>query len=204
MSASKLRGMADTRKRAPASDRRSASRSPRSSKAARPRARRRSRGSAGLLAKPFRSLPRAPVLEQRERDVLGLALLAAGVFMGFVLYGGWNGGHAGHGLAVALGWTLGRARVLAPVALALAGGALLARPVLPAMRPLRSGALCVFASVTLALAAGTLGLSSGPAGRGGPWARPSCRPTAACWARRCMSPRIASCRASAWTSSSSS
>jgi len=101
--------------------------------------------------------------------VLGLALLAFGIFMGFVLYGGWNGGRAGHGLAVALGWTLGRARVLAPVALAAAGAALLARPVLPAMRPLRSGAVCVFASVTLALAAGTLGLSSGPGGGGGPW-----------------------------------
>ena len=109
------------------------------------------------------------MLEQRERDVLGLALLAAGIFMGFVLYGGWNGGRAGHGLAVALGWMLGRARVLAPVALAAGGVALLARPMLPAVRPLRSGALCVFASVTLALAAGTLGLSSGPGGRGSAW-----------------------------------
>jgi S-DNA-T family DNA segregation ATPase FtsK/SpoIIIE len=33
--------------------------------------------------------------------------------------------------------------------------------VLPALRPLRTGALCVFAAVTLALAAGMLGLSSG-------------------------------------------
>ncbi|HSZ13927.1 MAG TPA: DNA translocase FtsK [Solirubrobacteraceae bacterium] len=130
--------------------------------------RRRRRGSplagglAGLLA-PFR----APVLDQRQRDVLGLALVAAGVFMGFVLYGGWNGGRAGHGLAVAFGWLLGRARVLAPVTLSVAGGALLLRPVLPALRPLRTGALCVFASVTLALAAGMLGLSSGePAGSG--------------------------------------
>jgi len=113
------------------------------------------------------------VLEQRERDILGLALVAAGVFMGFVLYGGWNGGRAGHGLAVALGWTLGRARVLAPAALVLGGGALLLRPVLPALRPLRMGALCVFASVTLALAAGTLGLSSRESGaaarRAGAW-----------------------------------
>jgi len=89
--------------------------------------------------------------------------------MGFVLYGGWNGGRVGHGLALALGWMLGRSRVLAPVALVLGGGALLLRPVLPAMRPLRAGAACVFASVTLALAAGTLGISSGSAGRGGPW-----------------------------------
>jgi S-DNA-T family DNA segregation ATPase FtsK/SpoIIIE len=112
------------------------------------------------------------VLDQRQRDVLGLALVAAGVFMGFILYGGWNGGRAGHGLAVALGWTLGRARVLTPVALFLGGGALLLRPVLPALRPLRAGALCVFAAVTLALAAGMLGLSSGEGGvraGAGPW-----------------------------------
>jgi S-DNA-T family DNA segregation ATPase FtsK/SpoIIIE len=110
---------------------------------------------------------RLPVLEQRERDVLGLALVALGVFMGYVLYGSGGtaaGGGAGHALAVALGWTLGRARVLAPVALVIGGGALLARPVLPALRPLRAGALCVFASVTLALAAGTLGVSTGERG----------------------------------------
>jgi S-DNA-T family DNA segregation ATPase FtsK/SpoIIIE len=107
-------------------------------------------------------MPRLPVLDQRQRDVLGLALLAIGVFMGFVLYGGWNGGHGGHAVAVALGWTLGRARVFAPVALVLGGGVLLLRPVLPAVRPLRTGSICLFASVTLALAAGTLGLSSGP------------------------------------------
>jgi S-DNA-T family DNA segregation ATPase FtsK/SpoIIIE len=108
------------------------------------------------------------VLDQRQRDVLGLALVAAGVFMGFVLYGSGGspaaGGRVGHGLAVALGWTLGRARVLAPVTLVAGGAALLLRPVLPALRPLRSGALCVFAAVTLALAAGMFGLSSGEGG----------------------------------------
>jgi len=115
-----------------------------------------------------------PVLDQRQRDVLGLALLALGVFMGIVLYGSGGssaaGGRAGHALAVALGWTFGRARVLAPVALALAGGVLLARPVLPALRPLRAGGLCVFAAVTLALAAGMFGLSSGtPRSGAGVW-----------------------------------
>ncbi len=116
-----------------------------------------------------------PELDQRQRDVLGLALVAAGVFMGFVLYAGWNGGQAGHGVAVALGWVLGRARGLAPVAMIAGGGVLLLRPVLPALRPLRAGSLCLFASIVLALAAGTLGVSSGPgtrsgAGAGaGPW-----------------------------------
>jgi len=92
--------------------------------------------------------------------VLGLGLVAAGVFIGFVFYGGWDGGGAGHGLAVGLGWLLGRARALAPVALVVGGGALLLRPVLPALRPLRAGAVCLFAAVTLALAADTLGAGS--------------------------------------------
>jgi DNA segregation ATPase FtsK/SpoIIIE, S-DNA-T family len=111
------------------------------------------------------------VLEQRQRDVLGLALVALGVFMGFVLYSSGTpapGGRAGHGIAVGLGWILGRARILSPVTFVLAGGVLLLRPVLPALRPLRTGSLCVFAALTLALAAGTLGVGSG-AGHGSQW-----------------------------------
>jgi S-DNA-T family DNA segregation ATPase FtsK/SpoIIIE len=119
-----------------------------------------------------RGLPAAPVLDQRQRDVLGLALVAAGVFMGFVLWGAGPsaaGGRAGHGLAVALGWAFGRARIFAPVVLVLGGGLLLLRPVLPAVRPLRTGAICLFASITLALAAGTFGLSSAPQATTRPW-----------------------------------
>jgi S-DNA-T family DNA segregation ATPase FtsK/SpoIIIE len=112
------------------------------------------------------------MLEQHHRDVLGLALAAIGVFMGFVLYGSGSpapGGSAGHAMAVALGWMLGRARVLSPVTLLLGGGVLLLRPVLPALRPLRTGSLCLFAAVTLALAAGILGLSSGHASGAAAW-----------------------------------
>ena len=114
------------------------------------------------------ALPKLPALNQRQRDVLGLALIALGVFMGVVLYGSGPtaGGGAGHALAVAFGWALGRARVLSPVAIALGGGVLLLTPVLPATRPLRSGAACLFAAVTMALASGTFGLSSGPARSG--------------------------------------
>ncbi len=119
-------------------------------------------------------LPRLPVLEQRGRDVLGLALVALGVFMGFVLYGGWDGGRAGHGLAVALGWVLGKARALAPPALIGAGLMLLLEQALPARRsllgdPRAIGAVCLFAAATLALAAGTLGVSSGAAHGDAAW-----------------------------------
>jgi len=164
---SKLRVMAPTRKRA-SSSRPAARRS--TPKRTRTRARtRRRRAVPSLTSLLGAGLPRLPVLDQRQRDVLGLALVACGVFMGFILYGDWNGGRAGHGVAVALGWTLGRARVLTPVALGVGGGALLLRPVLPALRPLRTGAVCVFAAVTLALAAGMLGLSSAPRLPAGSW-----------------------------------
>jgi S-DNA-T family DNA segregation ATPase FtsK/SpoIIIE len=165
--------MANTRKRAPA--RRPAGRSSTgrgSSARGRSRRRRRSRGLAGMGMGLSPRLPRLPTLDQRERDVLGLALIAAGVFMAFVLYASGSpapGGRAGHALALALGWTLGKARVLAPVAVFLGGGVLLLRPVLPPLRPLRPGAICLFASITLALAAGTLGITSRAPGGAGAW-----------------------------------
>ncbi len=155
--------MAATRKRAPA--RKPAARKPASRARSRRRSRRARRGG-GLFGQ---GPPRLPTLDQRQRDIIGLALVAIGIFMGFVLYGGWNGGRGGHGVAVALGWTLGRARVLVPVALVLGGGVLLMRPVLPALRPLRTGSVCLFASITLALAAGTLGISSSPGRDGQAW-----------------------------------
>ncbi len=99
-------------------------------------------------------------LDQRQIDMLGFATIAVGVFMGFVLYGGWNGGRVGQGLAEALGWCVGEAKVFAPIALVVGGGALLARPAWPQLRPLRTGATCLAAAVTMALAAGTLGVSS--------------------------------------------
>ena len=74
-------------------------------------------------------------LSPAGRDALGLALVAAGVFLGFVLYGGWDGGRAGHGLSVALGWLLGGARVLAPLAIFIGGWMLLLGGVLPDLRP---------------------------------------------------------------------
>jgi DNA segregation ATPase FtsK/SpoIIIE, S-DNA-T family len=109
-----------------------------------------------------------PVLSQSQRDVLGLGLVAIGVFMAFVLYGHWDGGQVGRGLATALGWCVGEARVLAPIALVVGGGALLLAQIMPTRRPLRTGGLCLFAAITLALAAGTLGLSEGTPAHGAP------------------------------------
>jgi DNA segregation ATPase FtsK/SpoIIIE, S-DNA-T family len=158
--------MPSTRKRAPARSSR-----PRSTARGKTRARARTRRAAPRRGLPLlgslrpRHLRGFGPLDQRGRDVLGLALVAVGVFMGFVLWGGWDGGRAGHGLAVAFGWTLGRARVLAPLALVGAGGMLLLGQLVQAGRPLPRdprtiGAVCLFAAITLALAAGTFGIGS--------------------------------------------
>jgi len=100
--------------------------------------------------------------------MLGFGTIALGVFLGFVLYGGWDGGRVGGGLEEALGWCVGRAKLLAPIVLVAGGGALLARPdpalravCPPELRPLRTGATCLAAAITMALAAGTFGVSSG-------------------------------------------
>ncbi|HEY3190674.1 MAG TPA: DNA translocase FtsK [Solirubrobacteraceae bacterium] len=112
-------------------------------------------------ARARRSSPRLPILEQRHLDLIGLGLVALSVFLAFVLYGGWQGGRAGEALVEGLGWLVGAVRYLAPVAFAVTGAVLVLRPVLPAVRPFRSGGICLFAALTLALAAGTLGLGPG-------------------------------------------
>ena len=165
--ASKPASMSSSRRRParkPAGKRRTRSARPARGRSASAR-RRSSRGGLFGVAR------RRPALDQRGLDILGLGLIALGVFMAFVLYGHWDGGHLGTALTVAVGWCVGRARVLAPAALIAGGGALLAAAVMPARRPLREGGLCLFASVTLALASGAFGVSAGTpdGGSSGQW-----------------------------------
>jgi DNA segregation ATPase FtsK/SpoIIIE, S-DNA-T family len=103
-----------------------------------------------------------PKLEQRHLDLIGLGLVALSVFLAFLIYFDWDGGTAGDGAVEGLRWLLGAAHYIVPPALMAAGAVLVLRPVLPAIRPFRAGGLCLFASLSLALAAGTFGL--GPFG----------------------------------------
>ena len=106
--------------------------------------------------------PRLPVLEQRHLDLIGLGLVAAGVFLAFPLYAGWEGGAAGQAIVDGLTWAVGRVAWATPVALVAAGALLVMRPVLPAgVRPFRAGALCLLAASCLGLAVGTLGFGPG-------------------------------------------
>src|SRR3954451_3301641 len=106
---------------------------------------RKSKPRARTRKRARRSSARLPILEQRHLDLIGLGLVALSVFLAFVLYGGWQGGRAGEGVVDGLGWLGGRIRFVAPVALMAAGAILVLRPVLPAVRPFRSGGACLFA-----------------------------------------------------------
>ena len=97
--------------------------------------------------------PRAP-LQQGHYDVIGLALIAAGVFLGFVIYGHWDGGRVGDWLARGLGSLIGQTRLGVPVACAGAGALFVMRPAIPTIRPFRSGAILLFVAAALALAVG--------------------------------------------------
>ena len=115
-------------------------------------------------------LPRLPRIEQRQLDLVGLGLVALAVFLAFPLWLGWEAGAIGAALTDGLAWAFGVLKWAAPLALALAGGLLVLRPVMPAVRPFRAGAIVLFVALELALGAGTLGL--GPGGPHGPfWQR---------------------------------
>ncbi|HLH65733.1 MAG TPA: DNA translocase FtsK [Solirubrobacteraceae bacterium] len=117
----------------------------------------------------LRTTLRAPVLAPHHVDVAALALVAVGVFLGGVAYLHWAGGPLGRGLLDGARLAVGKlAYALAP-ALAAAGALLLARELRPPMRPMRTGATCLVAALTLAFAAGTLGLGPGAAPAADAW-----------------------------------
>jgi DNA segregation ATPase FtsK/SpoIIIE, S-DNA-T family len=141
----------DTRRRTRAASRRSRPSAPRP----RPRSGVRARRATGASL-----WPRLPVLSPHQLDLLGLGLAAIGVFLAFVLYLGAAGGSVGGAASDGLRLLLGRVAYAAPIALVAGGLLVVARTLVPSLRPVRAGMLCLFAAVTLALAAGTLGLGS--------------------------------------------
>ncbi|HEV2812071.1 MAG TPA: DNA translocase FtsK, partial [Solirubrobacteraceae bacterium] len=94
-----------------------------------------------------------PKLEQRHWDLMGLGCVAFSVFLGFVLYRGRDGGNLGENAVEGLTWVMGDIAYAVPVALAAIGAILVLRPVLPSVRPFRSGGLCLLAAGLLWLGA---------------------------------------------------
>ena len=98
---------------------------------------------------------------QRRLDLAGLGCIAIAVYLGYVLYLGWNGGTAGSGAETGLEYAVGAGAVVAPVALGLAGLGLILRPLLPSPRSVAVGVAAIVAGLLLALAAQTAGLVPG-------------------------------------------
>jgi DNA segregation ATPase FtsK/SpoIIIE, S-DNA-T family len=121
------------------------------------------RRAGSSRARPKRRRPSAPrlsreqleKLEQRQLDVIGLSLIAVGVYFTFVLYLGWDGGRVGAGIQDGLTYAFGRVAYVAPLAMFASGAVLILKPFLPAIRPLRTGGICMIAGLLLAFAAQT-------------------------------------------------
>jgi S-DNA-T family DNA segregation ATPase FtsK/SpoIIIE len=130
-----------------------------SRKAAKRPAARKPASKARPKAKPRARAVSAPrELEQRHLDLIGLALLALGLYLGFVLYAGWDGGSAGSGIEVALTWAVGAIAYAMPLLLAGIGLALVVRPLMRYPGAINAGALLLVAGLLLAFAAETFGL----------------------------------------------
>jgi S-DNA-T family DNA segregation ATPase FtsK/SpoIIIE len=102
-----------------------------------------------------------PRLESHQIDILALALIAIGIFLGGVAYAHWNGGALGDGAVDVIRYLFGALGYAVPAALAVGGALILLRELRAPGRPLRAGALCLTIALTLALAAGTFGIGPG-------------------------------------------
>src|SRR3954454_21641756 len=89
-------------------------------------------------------------------ELWGLGLVAFGLFLGIVLYGGWDGGIVGQRRAEGVGAVVGAASYAVPVACVVVGALMVGRSALVDVRPFRTGlAVFVFGLLT------TLGAAHG-------------------------------------------
>jgi DNA segregation ATPase FtsK/SpoIIIE, S-DNA-T family len=72
-------------------------------------------------------------------ELWGLGAVALGLFLGAVLYFGWNGGYVGGWLGEGLDRVVGDARYVVPVLLAVLGALVVTRSELVDVRPFRTG-----------------------------------------------------------------
>jgi S-DNA-T family DNA segregation ATPase FtsK/SpoIIIE len=106
--------------------------------------------------------PRVPARVKRKKrdrkarghqhpELIGLGLVALGVFLAAVLWAGWNGGYAGGRIADGLDALIGSASLGLPAALAIVGSLMVARSDLVDVRPFRTGLLVISLGLMLTL-----------------------------------------------------
>jgi DNA segregation ATPase FtsK/SpoIIIE, S-DNA-T family len=84
-------------------------------------------------------------------ELIGLGLVALGVFLAAVLWAGWNGGYVGGWISNGLDALIGSAGFGLPAALAIVGSLMVARSDLVEVRPFRTGLLVICLGLMLTL-----------------------------------------------------
>src|SRR5262245_40653715 len=84
-------------------------------------------------------------------ELIGLALLAFGVFEAAILYGGWSGGVVGDRLTEGLEWLVGAAVYVVPIAAVAIGALTLVRSRLVDVQPFRIGLVVTSVGLLLVL-----------------------------------------------------
>jgi DNA segregation ATPase FtsK/SpoIIIE, S-DNA-T family len=84
-------------------------------------------------------------------ELIGLGLVALGVFLAAVVWAGWNGGYIGGAIRDGLGALIGSAAFGLPAALAIVGALMVARSDLVDVRPFRTGIVVLSLGLMLTL-----------------------------------------------------
>jgi S-DNA-T family DNA segregation ATPase FtsK/SpoIIIE len=84
-------------------------------------------------------------------ELIGLGLVALGVFLGFVVWAGWNGGYVGRWIGDGLEALIGSATLGLPAALVIVGTLMVARSDLVDVRPFRTGLVVLAVGLMITL-----------------------------------------------------
>src|SRR5947209_12894275 len=106
-------------------------------------------------------------LERHELDLIGLGLAAAAIFLAFIFYFGWDGGKVGESLRSGFVFLFGAVAYAAPVVVLAAAVGVLIAPLLPSLRPARTGTICLLIAFLLGFAAASFGLGGNHPARHG-------------------------------------
>src|SRR5436190_228076 len=114
---------------------------------------------------------------QHHPELWGLGSVALGLYLGAVLYFGWNGGYVGGWLGDGLDRLIGDAKYVVPVALVVLGALMVTRSALVEVRPFRTGLAVLGCGLMITLGKDQGG--SAAARRGSALAAPDGAPVAA-------------------------
>ena len=98
-----------------------------------------------------RAAKKAEGRSHQHPELIGLGLVALGVFLGFVVWAGWNGGYVGGWTGDGLDALVGSATLALPAALVIVGTLMVARSDLVDVRPFRTGLVVLAVGLMITL-----------------------------------------------------